>query len=329
MILTSCFNRGSAALLLVLTLAGCATPPAGIHPFSTAQRGAFMKHARPPEAFGLTVYRSDDGPTFAGSHRLHHGQVAVLDFIDHGNEAPPMVRVMIKGLKVPIPALVDTTSRDNWALPEMLRTLRGTPLGPPGFGRTADHVLDDIGGLLFIAPTIMLDEVQMENALFYARAALGPMGPPARWVDDPAPQLVLGANLFRSFPFVQFDLPRKRILLATSQDYQPDESRLLATLPLQEEKGALACVVLLDGKPVKALLDIAGNFELAMDKPLAAQVRQLTASDLVLRQVPIENAHDLGLGLPEAPRLGRRLLERYLITVDFRQKVVHFERPAG
>ena len=66
--------------------------------------------------------------------------------------------------------------------------------------------------------------------------------------DDPvlldALGLVLGANLFRSFPFVQFDLPRKRILLATSQDYQPDESRLLATLPLQEEKGALACVVL-------------------------------------------------------------------------------------
>ena len=119
------------------------------------------------------------------------------------------------------------------------------------------------------------------------------------------------------------------ILLATSQDYQPDESRLLATLPLQEEKGALACVVLLDGKSVKALLDIAGNFELAMDKPLTSQVRQLTASDLVLRQVPIENAHDLGLGLPDAPRLGRRLLERYLITIDFRQKVIHFERPAG
>ena len=168
MSLTSRSHPLPAALLLVFALAGCTTPPAGIHPFSTAQRGAFMKNARPPEAFGLTVYRSDDGPTFAGSHRLHHGQVAVLDFVDRGNEAPPMVRVMIKGLKVPIPALVDTTSRDNWAVPEMLRTLRGTPLGPPGFGRTADHVLDDIGGLLFIAPTIMLDEVQMENALFYA-----------------------------------------------------------------------------------------------------------------------------------------------------------------
>jgi hypothetical protein len=226
-----------------------------------------------------------------------------------------------------VEALVDTTSRDNWATMDLVKPLRGTPLGPPGFGRTAAHVLDDIGGLLFITPTFHVEDVQVENALFYARAASGPLGPAVRWVEDPVPNMVLGTGFLRSFPLVQFDLPRDRLLLATSQSYEPDEARLVATLPLLEEQGALACAAIVEGRPVKLLLDVVGDFELAMKDPPAPRLRQVSAGDLVFRQVATENAFDLGLGLLEFPRLGRRLLQRFVVTVDFRQKLVFFERP--
>ena len=315
--------------VLAFALAACSTPPTGIRPFTAGQRGAFLKRAKPPEAFGLTSYRTDDGPIFAGAHRLHHGQTAVLPFAGTEEDAPPMVDLSILGVKKPIRALVDTTSRDNWAVPELVPLMRGVPIGPPGVGRTADHVLDDVGGILFIAPKIVLDEAQVESALFYARAAFGPLGPPARWVAEPEPQAVLGATLLRAFPLCQLDLPRQRIVLATSQDYTPDEGRLLATLPLLDEKGAMACLATLDGKPGKVLLDIAGDFEMAVNDPIAAAVTQLTLGDLVLRHVPVQNGHDLGLGLPDNPRLGRRLLQRFVITIDTRRKLVYFERPAN
>lgn len=305
---------------------GCSTTSEPGKTLTLDQRASFMRGAKPPEAFGLTIYRGDEGPVFAGSHRLHHGQATALDFAGREDHPAPVIELRVAP-KIVIHALLDTTSGDSWTTLALVAPLGGRPLGPPGFGRTAEHVLDDIGGLLYIAPTFHVDTVQMENALFYARASTGPLGPAARWVDDPAPTMVLGNSFLRTFPLVQFDLPHDRLLLATSQTYEPDASRLVATLPLLEEQGALACAATLDGHPVKLLLDVAGDFELAMKNPLTPRLNQVTAGDLVFRKVVTQNAFDLGLSLLDFPRLGRRLLQRFVVTIDYRQKLVHFERP--
>jgi hypothetical protein len=278
--------------------------------------------------FGLTVYRSDAGPVFAGSHRIHHNQSAALEFVEQAGRQAPIVSIKLSG-DVAISALVDTTSRDNWTtLPAIIR-LNGTAIGPPGFGRTADHVLDDIGGMLFVTSRLKLDTVDIANALFYARVAHGPLGSLARWVPEPDPAIVLGVAALRPFPLVQFDFAKGRLLLASSEVYEPAPERLIATLPLEEVQGALACDGVMEGKTARFLIDVAGDFEIAMKDPPTPKMRQISLGDLVVRQATTQSSFDLGLGLSDYPRIGRQILERFVVSIDFRGKRIHFERPAG
>ena len=316
--------------LLLLGAAGCATPKdEAIVPYNQEQLNALFTRARPPQVFGLTVYSSDGGPVFAGGNRVHQGDLASLTFLGQGTNPAPVVMLAGRG-EMGLPALLDTCARENWATARTAEQLGLVMLsGPPPYVAQPAHVYDEVGGAAGLAQKIMLAESHVENVVFYQRTALGPLGPLARWVDQPAPVAVLGSALLRSFSYVQLDFPRRTAVFSSSRRFTPpSESTLVARLPLREILGVPAVEGALDGDPVTLLLDSAGDYELVMHEPAADTVRRLSVGDLVFPpDVNVASSLDQGLGPITYPRVGRRLLARYKVTLDYRGKAVYFERP--
>lgn len=316
--------------LVLFALAGCATPKdEQIVPFSQEQTRAAFARARPPQAFGLTVYTTDLGPVFAGSHRLHPGDLAMRSFLRSGDPKAPVIEIVARGDRK-ISALVDTSSRENWVTPSAAMQMDYVALaGPNPFLARAAHVYDEGGGYAGIVHKIVLDELHAENVIFHMRAATGPLGPPARWLDKPPPQAVLGITFLRAFSYVQLDFARQRAIFASTAAFRvPTEETLVARLPLKEVRGVFAVEGAMDGEPMTFVLDTGGDYELVMNEPPAPTVRRLSIGDLVFPpDVTVAASADQGLGEISYPRIGRRLLARYGVTFDFRGKSVYFERP--
>lgn len=319
-------------LAILLALSGCATTPKDepVIPFTAEQNKALYAKARPPQVFGLTVYSSDTGPFFAGAGRLHQGEAAERAFLGGKDSKAPVIALDGRG-EVGLPALLDTTSKDNWLTARAAQQLGVIMLAGPNPYQTAPlHVYEEINGLGGVVQQVKLDELSMENVVFHVRAATGPLGPLARWVQDPPPVAVLGTAFLRAYSNVQINYPERKVVFsATTRFPAPPADRLVAALPLKEIMGALAVEGALDGDPMTILLDTAGDFELVMNDPPDATIRRLSLGDLVFPpNVNVVSSLDQGLGPTTYPRIGRRLLGRYKVTFDFRGKVVYFERPA-
>jgi hypothetical protein len=318
-------------LLTLLLLAGCATTPKDepTIPFTQEQSAALYKKARPPQVFGLTVYNSENGPFFAGASRLHPGQQTERPFMGKKDSLAPVVGLNGRG-EEGMPALLDTTAKDNWLTARAALQLGVVMLSGPGpYVSQPQHVYDEIGGLAGLAQQVSLENLLAENVVFHVRAATGPLGPLGRWASEPAPEVVLGTAFLRAFSSVQVDYPQRTLRFSATTRYPtPAPDRLVAALPLKDVQGALAVEGALDGDPITILLDVAGDFELVMNEPPEAAIRRLSLGDLVFPPgVNVVSSMDQGLGDTTYPRIGRRLLSRFVVTFDFRGKLVYFERP--
>lgn len=316
---------------LLLLLTGCLTTTKNdtVIPFNREQANALLSKARAPQVFGLTAYNSDAGPVFAGANRVHQGDVARLNFLGERSSTAPIVIMDGRG-ELRMPTLIDTCARNNWVTSAGGAQLSITLLsGPPPYQAVAAHVYDEIGGAAGIAQKIVLEKSHIENVIFYLRLAQGPLGPLARWLDKPTPVAVLGTSFLRAFSFVQLDYPERKAVLSSSTRFPvPPEEALVAKLPLREILGVPAVEGALDGDPVTILLDTAGDFELVMNEPANETIRRLSIGDLVFPpDVNVVSSMDQGLGPISYPRVGRRLLARYKVTLDFKGKMVYFERP--
>lgn len=317
-----------AALLLA---AGCSSPrDPQVVPFTAAQRQQLLGRARPPQAFGLTPYSTELGPVFAGAHRLHQGDLALLPFLHDADPHAPVIEFESRGVKK-LRALIDTSARESWIASATAAQIGLVALaGPAPYETKAAHVYDELGGWAGLVHNVQLDELRVENVVFHMRAAGGPLGPPARWLSEPSPDAVFGATFLRAFSYVQLDFPARRAMLAaTLPAVAPEDPPPVAIVPLKDVRGALAVEGALDGEPMTFILDTGGDFGLVLNEPPAATVRRLSLGDLVFpADVPVVGSMDQGLGPINYPRIGRQLLSRYRVTLDFRNKRVLFERPA-
>lgn len=316
---------------LVLCLVGCTTPPdEHIIPFSQNQTQALFTRARPPQAFGLTVYSTERGPVFAGANRVHTGQTAELPFRNRSDVRAPEINLTARGIKE-IPALIDTASRESWVTSAMAAQMQIVMLsGPNPYHAEAAHVYDDIGGYAALMHKLILDGLHVENVLLHVRAASGPLGAPARWLENPEPQLVLGAPFLRAFSYLSLNFAKQTASFSATTPFRTPEASLLARVPLIDVHGVLGAAGTLNGEPTTFILDTGGSFELAQNEPVNPTVRRITVGDLVFPpDINVTAAREIGLGEIETPRIGRALLSRYNITFDFRNKVIYFERPAN
>ncbi len=188
---------------------------------------------------------------------------------------------------------------------------------------------------------IRLEDLHVDAALFHTRIVDGPLGPLLRNVppaqknrrDRASEQpflhapFVLGCDWIKSFAFVQIDYPNQTVSFSTTESYTPSEEHLIAVLPLHEKDGIFAFRGSIDGESAIFLLDSVGDYEIAMARPAEPHARRIMVGNLAFRDARVTPLEEQHLGLPENPRIGRRLLARYRVTIDRSQRVVFFERP--
>lgn len=317
-------------LCVVLLAGGCVTTPSNeTKPLTDDQLRAVFGRAKDARSFWITVYTSPNKTAqFSGANRVHPEQIAERKFVKETESTAPMIDVD-NGREEKCVALIDTTTTRNWIdFPTFTRT-KAIPLGPPAYDYTPRHVNDDVAGYACILTKLRFDQLHMENALLHFRSATGPLGPLARNENRPAPDIVIGCDLIKSFGFVQIDYPRHAVIIASTSEYAPDANTLIATVPLREMEGSFAADGAIDGEKQLFLLDSAGEFEIAMDNPSSDKLKQVSVGDIVFRNVSVVDSKGQGLGLLKYPRIGRQLLSKFKVTFVPKKKLVHFERPAG
>lgn len=319
-----------AAALAATLLAACSTPQGPQQPvvLNKKQLESLAARAKSPQLFGITMYPSDAGPVFAGAFRVHDGDVAAITFPRGETTFAPIVQVGSGG-ETRFNALLDTASPQSWATLAMMDELQIKLLAAPSLLASRPlHVFDTLGGILGVAGHLKIDQLNMENVLLQVRAASGALGPVARGLELPNLEVVLGADALKAFNHVQFNFPARFVTLSASQDYRPNETNLLATVPLLITNGAIAAAALIDGESSPVILDTGGDYAFALptNRP-AVRVRQLSLGDLVMRDLPGVPGMDLALGPIALPRVGRQALARFKVTIDFRNRSICFERP--
>jgi hypothetical protein len=310
--------------LMLGFITGCRTPDT-VEPLNDAQLRAFFARAQDPRRFWITVYKSDEGSSFSGASRLHPEQVAHLKFESGRHSEMPVITFKGRTL-TSFKALIDTSASFSWVTFDTAKKLEVIPLGPPAYELIPQHVKEDIAGYACAANKIIFDQVHMETPLFYTRAAMGPLGVLSRGQISPLPDAIIGCNMLKSFAFVQINYPTRHVTLSSTFEYSPS-TNLMATLSLHEVKGALAVTGTMEGKEQSFILDTAGDYEIAIATVPEEPVRQVSLGDLVFRRIPAVSTNEKGLGLPDVPRIGNRLLSKFNLTFDFKKRVVYFEKP--
>ncbi|HMP74445.1 MAG TPA: hypothetical protein PKE55_14400 [Kiritimatiellia bacterium] len=320
------------APLLPLALLACSSTKHRLYdhevPLTTEHQQALMKRAKPPQTYGITIYATDDGPIYAGSARTYPRQTARAELKGDRHSTAPIVTVSPSQSGPFLSMLIDTTAEESW-LTQFARTELGAVIisMPQPIEAMAAHVYDPIGGWAAIVPKLRIEDLHVENVVFYARSAFGPLGPLARWERDPRISGVLGFDLLRAFNHVTFDFQSRVITFSATTDVRIPPDRILAEVPINPNARSLLVNGRILGEPTDLLLDFAGDFEVASHQPDSDTLRQISLGNLVFRNVSVVSSFDLGLGDDSPPRIGRSLLERYIVTLDFKNRRVLFERP--
>ncbi len=313
------------ALILTTFLTGCAGRRAAeVHPLSAKKLEQFFSRAQDERRFWLTKYESDQGPVFSGAHRLHNDKFALLSFETRRNLPVPMIAVRLRAPQEHA-ALIDTSARSSWIEFGMAREMGLIPIGPPSYRLYAAHVNDPIPGYLSVASRLIMDQLHVDSALFYVKAAHGPLTLLTREDKDLRAPIVLGADFIRAFHFVQIHYPNRTVLFSTTTPYKTDPDRLIASVPMRDYNGSIAVTGFVGDQDTPFLLDTLGDFFVACDPAMNAQ--QVMIGDLVLRNPTYTDIHALGLGFPDVPRIGREVLRRFIVTFDGKSRQIHLERP--
>ncbi len=322
---TICYDLSLLALCCTLIFAtGCATTPKKEvdTPLTPDEIRAFLKRGKDSNVFWIRSYASQDGYCFENADRIKGRGLARISYVFSRRENRPIIRVTPHFGK-PLTALLDTTSRNSWV--DIAKTFDCdlAPIIPPGHRRTPLHLTNQVPGYLSVASELIFDSIRMDAVILCPRMAngLGPLSRGAENID-----LILGNNILHAFNMVRIDGQDRSLVFSTVPQYSPQEDHLITTLPTEWSSGALTVDGVINGKPHKILLDTAGDFELAMDPCVFDMVRQVSIGDLVFRQVKAVSSEELGLSL-DMPRIGSRLLSRFVLVLDNTKDVLHVEKP--
>jgi hypothetical protein len=261
--------------------------------------------------------------------RTREGEVASINFPSGDAVRAPIIPVGLSREDMHN-ALLDTSARQSWTTLDMKKAVRvELLLAPTLLVSKPEHVFDTFGGLLGVAGHLRVgDEITMENVLMQVRGVSGPLGPLARGLENAKVEMVLGQDFMKAFNHVLFNFPDRFVILSTSFDCKLIEGNLLATVPMLLTNGVLAVDGIVDGSRATIAIDTGGDYALAFPPGKSSgRVKQVSLGDLVLRDQPAQNSMDLGMGPISQPRIGRLALSRFKMTLDFQNRLVHFERP--
>ncbi|MBU4459840.1 MAG: hypothetical protein KJ579_04670 [Verrucomicrobia bacterium] len=320
-------RMGAAAVAAAMMVAGCKTPdtiragpdgkPISGLMYTEREVAAFLKKALDPRQFAITVTIGENGdPIIVNANRSRPGLEAITSFVSPPHTALPLIEGTVGGR--PALILVDPTSGENWTSIERAKAFGLMPIAPPLIGGVPEHMVDSIRGTLCVAPSSTVDLMPIEAALFFARASRGPLWPLSRSADAQDADFIFGWSLLRSFAAVQWNFGG-RVVVLSNKPFAEDDSRMLARVPLEGGFDALVVKGMVDSKTQRILIDLAGDFEIAVDEPTMTLVKQVSLGDVVLRDLRSSTLESHGLGFPGTPRLGLRALSRFRVVLDNRR----------
>lgn len=341
----------SAAAAFALLAAGCAIPSAPPpEPLRTSRVDAFLKGGRDARAMGITIYQGPAGkPTFAFANRPHMGRAAEKPMVSVQGTPYPVIDAKA-GDETPFQMLVDTSARQSWLVLDACRDMDYRPFAP-ALGEYPDHVDSTVPGYAGVGNKIVMGTMHVESPIFYVPMADGHFGPLAR-LERPAGaaplpaksvrsreklrtgiRAVMGAETLKNFDWVRFDFPNRKLRVSSNGPWKaPNPDSVAARLPMQDWHGRPAVAVRLDGRPMLAVLDTAGDFDISLPDPPADDGRvelgdRPLSAELPQFMVPVLS--HAALGLPETfpARIGLRILSRYAVTLDYKNGLVWFEDP--
>ena len=320
--------KNSATFVLIgLVLTGCLSNDSKSkdEPLSQTQQDMALSHARPPQQFGFKIFQVEGGINFYGQGRLHPNHFTSADMVE---DNIPAIKMRGRSKRNHLVALVDTSSPVSWmefstsqkfgaffmGINDMVLPYRGT------------YNTGGINAYAAVITQLRIDNLFIEDLPFYIRMSQGSLGPLARGIHKPEIDAILGYDNLSSFEYIQFDLQNNVIHFSASKPYKPNEDRLLDIAKISKAPGhGLAIEGQVDEKETPIILDFAGDFSLARGDVKVATTRSIQLGHLSLPDVPtlILPTHTI------PPRIGRKILASYLVTICNREGKVYFEQPNG
>ena len=321
------FRTVTLGLLAGLLLTSCSTsknePPEETR-LPIDEQKKLLSHAKPPQQYGFTVSPlKGGGITYRGNARLHPRHLSAVEVLE---DNIPIIKVRGRSKYAQINTLLDVSSPSSW-----LEFTKSQKLDVKFMGMNEEPIpyrgsynTGHVNAFAGIITQLRIENLFLENIPFYVRMASGSLGPLTRGIRYPHVDAILGYDNLRSFEYIQFNLANGIIKFSSTIPYVPHESLIMTKAKIVPVRGyGLAVQGAIFGQETPILLDFAGNFSFAQSDANASTTKQVSVGDIVFRQVPT-------LALPiqnSLPRLGRMLLEKYIVTICNNEGVVYFERP--
>ena len=312
------------ALAAILLCFGCATDPKKVEEavMPEMQQNTYLSHAKMPQTYGFNVYKIKDGLGLQAAARLHPNHVASVK-CEKGRI--PVIEMTGRAPRMKLNALLDPSSPTTWMEFDKSQEFEAVFMGVDGeyFPYRGAYNTGDVPGYAAVVGRMRIDQLYIENVPLYVRMAMNSLGPLARGIQIPHVDAIIGYDTLSMFEYIQFDFDAGRISFSSSTPYTPHGDLLMTEAKIKHVKGyGLAVDGAIFGNPTPIILDFAGDFDFARGDATMSLTRQVSIGDVVFRRVPT-------LMLPinhSPPRAGRRMLEKYIVTVCPRLGVVYFER---
>ena len=288
-----------------------------------AQQKTFLNRPTPPQQFGFSTYRIENGIAYSGSARLHPNHLATEKPV---KEDIPIIKIQGKSKRLKMQALIDFSSPSSWLEFSTSQQFDAHFLGMDnwlipyrGKANTGGHK-----AFASVVTQLRIKDLFIENIPFYTRMAINSLGPLSRGIKLPNVDAVLGYDNLRNFEYIQMNLRNEQISFSSTIPYVPHDGLVMTKARIVRLPGfGLAVEGAIDGAPMPILLDFAGDFFFSRGDVKVKTTKQVSLGDIVYRQVPT-----LVLARHNSPaRAGRQMLNSYIITICNNEGVVYFERP--
>lgn len=314
-------------ILPCLLLAGCATndtddDPQKDFPLSSGQISACLERAKPPQQFGFQVFAQQDGISYIGRGRLHPNHFSSAEVLE---ENIPAIRMRGRSSRDRMNVLIDVSSPVSWMEFLTSQDFKAIFMGINGkvVPYRGNYNTGGVPAFAAIVTQLRIDNLFIEAVPFYVRMAEGSLGPLIRGIDEPGIDAILGYDNLQSFEYIQFDLEDDTIIFSATQPYRPNDALLVETAKIIRVPGhGLAIEGIIDDELTPIILDFAGDYSLACGGIKTNTTRYIELGHMLINDVPT-------LALPRKtipPRVGRKLLEPYVVTICNKKGVVYFEQ---
>lgn len=306
----------------MLLLSGCASKNShGEETFlSEREQKSALAKTKSPQYFGFQAFPVQDGIDYRGFARLHPNHQTEADFA----KGQPTIKFRGKSSRLNGYALLDFSSPASW-----MEFSTANEFGATYMGMNEDVIpyrgnySGDVKAYAAVISQIRIDNLFMENIPLFVRMSRGGLGPFARGIFEPNIDAVFGYDILGLYETIQLDLRKGHVNLSSSHPYSPNEDLLMSQARIVPVQGyGLAVEGAIFGVDTPIVLDIAGDFHFMRGDKNVRETKQISIGQIVYRKVPT-----LPLPISSAlPRAGRRMLEKYIITVCPQQGYVYFEQ---